>query len=280
MYTTLLIEYANPFNLNDVLPVEFCLRNHAFVSRWIDRVTTAQQLYPIDDPSRFYGFGSIEYQQALALDSINHCIDTINSYNHLIDNHLGTVHDQDTLNHLHHIFEIHHGLLDQQQDTSPLRYALADLNVLVHRCESVARGAHPRHVVTWYGLPKDHVLDHNDYALFTDEWAFVTVMLNYVEIGKTLEDLTLDQDQYIADDAFRPYRHYSADFNVKYYTTNPVEIKEKHAKITAYYAANQDRFGPWSVTFTPGSIPLADIVTNIDLDQLAARQYVKSVKFK
>lgn len=280
MYTTLCIEYANPADLNDSIVVDYRLRSHSFIPRWIERVEAAKSQYPIDDPTRFYGFGSIEFQIQDSLDKINTCIDTINSHKQLVDRKLSDVADQDTLNYLHHMFEIHHGLLDKQQDTSPLRYALADLNICVHRCETVARGAHPRHVVTWYGLPKDKVLNINDYKLFTDEWEFGTVMLNYVEVGKTIADLATDRDQYIAAEAFQPFVHYSADFVVKFSNTDPLQVKENRDRIDTYYRDNIDFFGQWNVNFSNGSIPLADVVDSIDLQEIETRQYVKSVNFK
>lgn len=285
MYKNLLIEYANPRDLADSITVAFRLRDHSFVSRWIERVQTAQDLYPIDDPARFYGFGDYKSQVADAINRINSCVTVINSYSPMVERTLTDVNDQETLNYLHHIFEIYHGLLDSQVDDfwnnapDTVRQALADLNLCVHRCESVARGANPRHVVTWYGLPKDKLLNINDYKLFTDEWQFGTVMLNYAEIGKTLEHLAADNDKYIQQKAFQPFKHYSADFVVKFWDTDPLQINEKRVKINEYYDANPDFFGPWQTCFVSGSIPLADIVDSIDLKEIEQRQYVKSVKF-
>jgi len=280
MYKNLLIEYANPHDLNDTLTVEFRLRDHSFIHRWIERVQTAQAQYPIDDPARFYGLGPIELQRKRSLDLINDCINHINSQQELISRRPESVDDQDCLNYLHHIFEIHHGLLDKNPIENPILLSwLAKLNILVHRCESVSRGAHPRHVVTWYGLPKDKLLNINDYKLFTDEWEYGTVMLNYAEIGKTVADFATDNDKYIAPEAFQPFRHYSADFTVKFWNTDPLQINDKRAKINAYYDAHTEFFGPWQTCFANGSIPLADIVTPVDLTEIEQRQYVKSVNF-
>lgn len=285
MYKNLLIEYASPTNLDDALTLEFRLRDHSFIHRWIERVQTAQSLYPIDDPTRFYGFGSYEHQVENSINKINNCITVINLYKPIVNRTVTDINDQDTLNYLHHIFELYHGLLDEQNDTfwnsapDTVRQALADLNLCVHRCESVARGAKPRHVLTWYGLPKDRLLNLNDYKLFTDEWDFGTVMLNYVEIGKTLSDFAIDNDAYINPGAFQPFKHYSADFTVKFWNTDPLQINEKRAKINAYYDSRRDFFGPWQTCFADGSIPLADLVTPVNLSDLEQRQYVKSVKF-
>lgn len=260
----LLIEYNNNFTL------KYRLRDNAFVPRWIERVQTAQKQYPIDDPKRFYGFGPIEQQINQSLFLINQCIDHINSYRPIIDRKLSDVTDQDTLNYLHNIFERYHGMLQQQTDAfwnhapQVIRKSLADLNVLVHRCESVAKGAEPRHVVTYYGLPKTETLTREDYKLFEPCVKFGTVYLNYVEIGKTLEDLAIDNDQYIGDDAFRPWHYYSADFNVKFWQDDPLLISELNAKIRQYYYDNQEFFESRGYSWgdyrlVRGGLPLADL---------------------
>ena len=195
------------------------------------------------------------------------------------------------MNYLHHVFEVYHGLLDQQTHefyiSSPpeVKTALANLNLFVHRCESVYRGAEPRHVVTWFGLPKTDVLSDADYDYFTDCYTFGTVYLNYVEIGKTLEDLAQDNDQYIADEAFRPFRHYSADFNVKYYNTSCDKISNNNQRISGYYQEHQEFFKKHGYDQThpylrPGSVPLAKLIDPAQFELIKSRQYVKSVAFE
>jgi hypothetical protein len=262
------------------------------VPKWCERVESAQKQYKIDDPGRFYGLGSVEEQKIDAVDRINNCVKIINSFEKIIDKNLTDVDDQDTLNYLHHIFEVYHGLLDQQQHKfwsrapDTVRRALADLNILVHRCESVQRQALPRHVVTYYGLPKDKILDDNDYVYFTDKIEFGTVYLNYVEIGKTLEDLTIDNDQYIGDEAFQPFYHYSADFNVKFWSDTDRQIELRRAKIKTYYDTNKEFFKnknlPWGHShLASGCIPIADLVYSGNkkelLEELKTHQHVDSV---
>ena len=270
MFKNLYIAYSNSKNLSDTFTLQYRLRDTSIVPKWSQQVEQAQSKYTIDDPGRFYGFGSIQEQTTDAIKQINDCIETINKFELIIDRKLKDVNDQDTLNYLHHIFEVYHGLLDQQTHEFWLRApkqvqrALADLNVLVHRCESVSRQALTRHVVTYYGLPKTKVLDQEDYSLFEDAVTFGTVYLNYVEIGKTLDDLAVDNDQYIGDDAFRPFRHYSADFNVKFWSTDDRQVESNRATIKAYYGANSKFFEskklPWGHPYlSSGSIPLADL---------------------
>lgn len=288
----LLITYADPLDHHNQITIPYRLIKHSVTYRWMQKVLLAQSQYKIDDQSRFYGFGSVESQAADALNKINACIATINTHEQIIDRTMTDVSDQDTLNYLHHIFEVYHGLLDCQTHPyyvaapSDVKQALADLNVLVHRCESIQRGADPRHVVTWYGLPKTSVLRPGDYVLFTDEYKFGTVYLNYVEIGKTFEDLCFDQDQYIADEAFKPFRHYSADFTVKFCNRDARLLEQRRAIMTEYFTKHSEFFGQrglgWGHNYLkPGLIPLAEIDTDLDvLKELETRQFVLSVNFQ
>ena len=128
------------------------------------------------------------------------------------------------------------------------------------------------------------VLALEDYALFESNIQFGTVYLNYAEIGKTLDDLAHDNDQYISDDAFQPFRHYSADFNVKFYHRQDAN---HDAIIKQYYDTHSDFFDqrnlPWGHPYlSSGQISLADLVdSNIDtvISALETRQWVKSVNF-
>ena len=291
-FKNLYIKYCCPSNNLDSFTLQYKLRDNPVVPKWCERVESAQVNYSIDDPKRFYGFGSVEEQSQDAVSRINACIKNINNFETIIDRNLKDINDQDTLNYLHHIFEVYHGLLDQQTHElwvrAPItvKRALSDLNILVHRCESVQRNANPRHVVTYYGLPKDKVLDRDDYLYFTDKVEFGTAYLNYVEIGKTLEDLSLDNDQYIGDDAFQPFHHYSADFNVKFWSNTDRQIESKCATIKAYYDANKKFFKeqklPWGHRYlSSGSIPIADLVYSGNkrelIEELKTHQHVDSV---
>lgn len=267
----LYIKYCNPSNNLDSFTLQYQLRDNSVVPKWCERIESAQKKYTIDDPSRFYGFDSKKDQIEKAVTSINNCIKVINGFESIIDRQLKTVDDQDTLNYLHHIFEIYHGPLDKQihelWQRAPIevRRALAELNILVHRCESIQRQALPRHVVTYYGLPKNKILDDDDYRVFEDTVTFGTVYLNYVEIGKTLDDLAMDNDQYIFDSGFQPFRHCSADFNIKFWNDDPRQVADNRAKIKHYYDQNSEFFKqkqlPWGHRLlTSGSVPLADLV--------------------
>lgn len=287
------IQFSND---QDSVDLKFKLLDHDIVQRWVGEVLLAQHLgYPIDNPSRFYGFGSTEKETSKALDLINHSIDVINNYKNIIERKLDNIADQDTLNYLHHIFEVYHGLLDTQHNNEFFRNApvevqraLADLNIHVHRCESTVKNNNPRAVVTYYGLPKTKYLAPEDFKFFTPYYQFGTVYLNYVEIGKTLEYLSRDNDQYIADDAFRPFKQFSADFNVKFYDEDPERAKQTVTNMYAYYDFNQDWFKRRGYDrndprLNPGQLPLAILDTELDrqtvIKLIKDRQHISKIWF-
>ena len=280
------ITYQDITNQNTDLVLDFKLRDTEITKKWVNRVLLAQQLgYPIDNPDRFYGFDSIETQIHKALHRINTIVDTLESkWDIPIGRRLSSVDDQDTLNFLHHIFEIQHGLLDKKDIDPQLQESLCNLNIMVHHCESIQRGALPRHVVTYFGLPKTETLCADDYRYFETSIKSGTVYINYAEIGKTLYDLWMDNDRYINPEAFQPFTHYSADFTVKFWndSQNTLIMDLKN-----YYVIHQQFFNSLEYSWeelskTIGSIPIADLVgINADtlLDALKLRQYVKAVHF-
>ncbi len=208
---------------NHSLEMSFRIDKTQLAALWLERMNQRHR-WCLDDPSRFYGFGSVEQEKQQAKNQLKQCIQVINGHDKIILREFGDIHDQDYLNYLHNRFEKYHGLLDQQNTVwwkaAPIEVqkALADLNIAVHRAESVAVVNRPRFVCTWFGMPKHLQLDQQIIeAHGSTLYQFGGVYLNYVEIGKTLEDLSRDNDHYIGQDAFKPFLHYSADFNVRFY---------------------------------------------------------------
>jgi hypothetical protein len=270
------------------LELKFQIRDTPVTELWVKRMQ-ARGSYPLDHPDRFYGFGTLAQEQARAVEYIQSCIATINAHEPLV--HRPFEYTQDCLNYLHNIFEQHHGLLDQQTSDywsrapESVRRALAELNLAVHRCESVASGTNPRFVCTWYGMPKTHQLDPALQDQYTaSQVEFGTVYLNYCEIGKTAEDLANDNDKYISDDAFRPFNHYSADFNVQF---RDQDLTERYGKVQRYIDQHCDFFVARGITNVyntqarPIRLPVADLVDNSNQEQLLAqiaeRQWVQQV---
>lgn len=262
------------------LKLQFWVLKNPIAQLWVERMSQREQ-WPLDDPERFYGFNTQDQDQRIALAKIQECIHGINSWQPLIARPLVTVDDQDTLNYLHNIFEQWHGLLDQhpihpEYGSIPLevRQHLANLNVAVHRCESVARGNRPRFVCTWFGMPKIKTLSNDMFNYGTLNPKFGSVCLNYCEIGKTLEDLTQDRDNYIGHDAFKPFNFYSADFNVRLHEETVSYAAEKLLRMQQYYLEHQtffyDRGYPTfqDSRLLPLRFPVAELIETMPREQL------------
>jgi hypothetical protein len=275
------------------LKLQFQVLENPIAQLWLERMSQRDQ-WPLDDPERFYGFNTQDEDQHVALIKIKECIQGINSWKPLITRDLVTVYDQDTLNYLHNIFEQWHGLIDQHP-THPeygpipqeVRQHLANLNIGVHRCESAARGNRPRFVCTWFGMPKIKTLSDDMLQYGTLNPKFGSVCLNYCEIGKTLEDLTQDRDNYIGHDAFKPFNFYSADFNVRLHEETVAYAAEKLLRMQQYYLDHQtffyDRGYPifQDSRLLPLRFPVAELVETMPREQLLneikQRQHVTKV---
>lgn len=260
---------------DDAFTLKFLIRDNPVAQLWIDRMQK-RTAWPLDHPDRFYGFDSAEDEKTRAEQYIQSCIITINSYQPIINRTFDWT--QDCLNYLHNIFEQYHGLLDQQNTefwfAAPInvRRALAELNLAVHRCESINAGIKPKFVCTWYGMPKtEHLPTELQKEYGELSWKFGTVYLNYVEIGKTVEDLTQDQDMYIGDEAFKPFDFYSADFKVMFYSGT---AESKLASMDKYIQEHREFFiargieNVYNVRAMPYRFPVADVVWDGTEDEL------------
>jgi hypothetical protein len=103
---------------------------------------------------------------------------------------------------------------------------------------------------------------------------FGSVCLNYAEIGKTLEDLTQDRDNYISDDAFKPFSHYSADFSVRMHAETADYVSEKIMRMQEYYNQHKEFFFDCGFTtfddprLLPLRFPVAELIETRPRDQL------------
>lgn len=274
---------------NDPINLRFKLRDTPVADAWLQRMSIRND-HALDHPKRFYGFDSLKQQTHQAEIYIRECVNTINNYQVIINREFTSVTDQDYLNYLHHIFETYHGLLDQQthdfwaQAPQPVRVALANLNLAVHRCEDLEYNQ-PRLVCTWYGMPKIHKLDLPTAVQYgSTKVSFGTVCLNYVEIGKTLEDLAHDNDQYIGDAAFQPWQRYSADFFIPFFD---IDNSKKLDSIDRYIQQHLDFFVArgistvYNVNALPLRYPVADLEDNRPhaelINLIAQRQHITRV---
>lgn len=294
MYSQIHIEYANPDNLVDTFILKYKINNSHIAQKWAKKVEECiSSNFKIDDPGRFYGFNAYDIEKINAMKAINKCCEIINNYSPIIEKTIDKDIDQDTLNYLHHVFEVYHGLLDTPHDffkSAPreVQQALAQLNIEVHRCEAFvgnsSRKIMPRHVVTWFEMKREEKLELEDYDQFTDWYKFGTIYIQYVEIGKTLEDLAIDDDQYIFPEAYKPFVYFTADFVVRFFNTGIDTWKQNRSRMRQYYLKNQSFFDERNLPLShylnrPGYIPVAEIMPTAHdpIKEIGKRQFVKSV---
>lgn len=254
-------------------PLKFRILDTPVADLWLSRMTGRSQ-WPLDDPRRFYNFNAPRQEEQTAINLIQNCINIINAHQPIINRQFESVQDQDTLNYLHNIFERYHGMLDQQtsefwqQAPESARKALANLNIAVHRCESLASRL-PRVVCTWFGQPKTHRLPIDIQASYGQlGHDFGGVYLNYVEIGKTARDLAHDNDQYIADEMFKPFDFYSSDFVITFSSMSPQEMEPVLHSIDLYFEQHREFFESQGISSSRDTrmLPLRFKVAQLDYE--------------
>jgi len=295
MYKKMHVTYSG----EDDLTLTYNINDTSIAQRWATLLDEAIQQYTIDDPKRLYGFDTLDIERQKAVDAINKCVNTINNYRPgFVERRMTPELIQDDLNYLHHIFEVYHGMLNEPHEffveaPKEVRQALGQLNLEVHRCESMAEGTVrkmlPGHFVTYYDQPRGpgiRTLEDTDYEHFTEFVEFGTVYLLYVEIGKTLQDMALDDDDHIGDEAYKPFRHYASDFIIRYWGTTVESINKYHRMYKEHYDENKEfydsRYNYSHIYNRPGNIPLAKLQTHLSPEEVVTeiqkRQFVSSVK--
>jgi hypothetical protein len=295
MYKKLHVTYSG----KDDLTLTYNINDTSIAQRWAKLLAESIEKYSIDDPERLYGFDTEALERQRAVDAINKCVDTINDYKPgFVERRMTSELIQDDLNYLHHIFEVYHGMLNEPHEfylaaPTEVQQALGQLNIEVHRCEAMAKGTIrkmlPTHLVTYYDMPRgpEHrLLEDADYEHFTDFYEFGTVYLLYVEIGKTLQDMSIDNDDHISDEAYKPFRNYASDFVIRYFGTSHETWNNYRKLFRKHYEENQDfydaRYNYSHIYNRPGNIPLAKLQTHLSPEEVVTeiqkRQFVSNIE--
>lgn len=238
--------------------------------RWLDQVRMFCALgSPFDDRERFYNFPHTRFNRQYCIQHLGNLVDILRPWVPELRELDHSVINQDMLNRLHHVFEVYHGLYDSQESNElfqrmpvEAQAAVADLNIWIHRIETL--GQEPRFVVTWHTKPTRLPLGDDDFKLMSLEENWGDLRLNYCEIGKTLECLWQDNDDYISPDAFRPMQHFSLDFVVKFGEHNKLYYQNRARQVWQYFDKHQRFFNELGYTrnspgFSIGSITVATI---------------------
>lgn len=264
--------------------------------KWIKHLNLFIQAgQPWDDPKRFYNFSTTEYSEASVFDKIRSLLMTVHNYDpKIITKDIKSPLNQDDLNYLHHIFEKYHGLYDEQnlneffqEAPKPVQDALGDLNIWIHRYESI--GGFPRFVATWKYKPYRDKFDYADMELFTlsEEWG--DLRLNYCEIGKSLYDFWHDNDSYIDKEAFKPHHHFCFDCTVRFTDKTKQEFQVEEEKIWNYFDANYKFFKSlgyekYDKRLCMGGITIGKLIYNQPrqeiLREISKHQTMKSIRLQ
>ena len=278
-HTKLIIRLSQQDNHNNTFDLEFNLEKHHFVQKWIDRFKLVQQRQDsISEPWAFYNLNSL-FSDEYIITEMNRLVDECNAISPgLFDRKLTEINDQDTLNYLHSVFELHHGKLDQWKtnplfdvpDGNKLRENLSFINQMVHRADG--QGSNKQIRVVWFDVPKTETYTKADYQLFTDKKEFGGAYICYADVGKNLESLTFDDDDYVHD--FVPNTHYSADLVIRF---NPddtdADVERKEIAYKTFFHENKEFFESrgyyWGdPCLSTGNIKIAQIDTELSSDKL------------
>lgn len=256
---------------NDIDDVEltFAVNNTIPAKKWFEELSKNYNIY---ENARFTNWSNDS-----SVDRINQVIDTINSYQYVIDKKLSAGFKQEDLNYLHTFFENLRGEVDQKtqwfsQAPVNIQHSVEQFNILIHEFEANLRTSnHPTCVVTFKDRPKLE-LDSHDNDHFTFRWVRGTVYINYCHVGKTILDVFKDKDHFAK--AIRPQTHYSADFMIKFGPTTPFFLHLlRKLLILVWYQFQPFRFKNPNI----GMIPVAKLVGTFDFDKMKHFKKVKQV---
>lgn len=225
--------------------------------RWAAEIDKNYQLF---ETNRFKGWPNNGKNLEYFYKNLQKQINIVNNYRPNTINFQEEF-NQDTLNYLHKFFEelrghAIDGTVFFNNAPEDVKNAIIKFNVLIHECEHFIRDKdNPTIVGTYKNRPR-YDLEKNDYKLFTFQWKFGYVYINYCEVGKPLLDVFKDNDSIIGKDNIRPLKYYSADFMIKFGIDTPLDIYENRLKQFYKWLENQNHnFDELSL----GLIPVAKL---------------------
>ena len=264
----------------------FNILDTEIASKWLVELQKTLDLGThLDDSERLYGFNGSKYTVEYCIDTLNKFVGTINRYQPVCEKHVNYNYTQDDLNYLHNIFERYHGLYDAQDSNDfysnapkDVQYALGQLNIYIHRLESI--NSYARFVCTFSSDGRPRIpFAPADYKHFTMQEVWGGLYINYCEIGKTLVDMYRDNDEHIGNEAFIPQQYFKSDFNVKFTHHTPKEYAELEQNVINYYEKNLEKFvalGHFDPKFALGSIQVGQLSFPDDIDKKAFEEHYLS----
>jgi hypothetical protein len=291
MYKKFCLTIGNEENDRDVF---FDIFDTDISQKWADEINKNYELFETD---RFSNWPESPRDKNYFVSMLNKQIDIVNRYYpNTIDTKVEENPNQETMNYLHTFFEKLRGPIGEESDwfksaTTEAQDAICQFNIIIHEYEHYSFNEemlpltnHP--YATIVGTYKDrprYELTDNDYELFTFNWRFGTVYINYCEVGKPLLDVFKDQDEVVGDNNIKPLKYYSADWQIKFgpdtldwvYAQRFEEFKQWFNRKSNYF--NQLGIS-WGTKMSLGMIPVAQLnIQDSNLKNLSKIEIVKKL---
>lgn len=242
--------------------LKFKIRNTNMAERWYGELLSAIDRNDFCEKDRLYNFNETTDE---IMNDLLHSAEMINSWKPIIDL---SSHD---MNHLHKYFEIMMGSSEKPAKyfldaPKHVRKHILRYNILIHKIEAFDSGI--KRIVVRSESRKRFDLNLDDYKLFETHRKYGTVYINYCHVGKPLYDVFKDEDHIVGDHNIVPQSKYSSDMCILF-----SDEKYQMDKFFEWF----DRKSNWlnSLGFYKndpkiaiGSIPVADLVTDMDRESI------------
>jgi hypothetical protein len=233
--------YLDFKNNTDTLTLKFETYDSSISKKWYIALQNILNQELTDKPKirendRLYNFNNNTWSEENIIKELTICIDKLNSHSVVITEVPKVGCTPEDTNKLHKFFELMRGRILEPAEyytnaTDNIKFELERFNVLIHRLEYFHKTKNksnlaPRLVVTFNDNPR-FILDKCDFNEFSLDSEFGEVYINYCEVGKSLIDVFVDNDDIVGDKSIIPQKYYSADFGVKFYKSNMSHILPK-----------------------------------------------------
>jgi len=276
--------------------VDFVWRTLAtpIADRWIAALRQAIPAW-FFETDRFYDFPNSRWTKTTVAADIASQLHIIETYRPGTISLWPTVEmPQDRLNDFHLYFERLRGAIHDpapffKEAPPPVRRAITDLNIAIHRYESFIADqpiASRRIVCTFNDMVRHELVD-SDYALFTMKHGFGSLYIGYCEVGKTIDEVFRDDDHVVTEGNIRPQRHYSADFTMVFHDPEAGKVDQFFVDFNQWFERNAAwlralGFVQHDPKLAIGFIPVATLQTSLTQDEviaaIAPRQHLHSVR--
>lgn len=239
------IEFCHPVKRNETFTSLWSVLDHEAAFCWFNLFCECLNSDNLFSP-RFTGFVGGEKYLELLFDSLNKCIDIINSDGRYFIKERATNFSQDFSNSIHHHFEILSGNYDTptefvKNSSAEILEALFGLNYFIHDLEAYTRNQKAQNkgsedhtfigVLVEVKKRERYIMPPSFEKYFKLEIEFGDLVCHYSQIGKTWLDAFYDKDDQIFSEAIRPLTVLTGEFDIIFGQVNSDKIFLKNLNI-------------------------------------------------